>query len=101
MDKQTHIIWACISLCLAIALYYAGVANGMTKAFRIGLDAAPTMLNITLTERAKHLANSNPELVRLVLTEESIIRLGLSLKRSAEVKGGLGPDRVGSNFTLK
>jgi hypothetical protein len=84
----------------SLVCYYAGYANGMTKALRLGLDAMPQMLNITLTERAKHLANSNPELVKLVLTEESFTRLGLSIKRSAEVKGGIGPELIGRNLSF-
>jgi hypothetical protein len=99
-NLSNKIVFSCLVLALIVGSYYVGVAEGMAKAFKLIALEAPTMLQVELTPRAKAILASNGELMKLALTPESLEKLLKGYTKSAELKGGLGPEGIGRNLTL-
>ena len=99
MNKSLYIV-ILVSLCLIVASYYVGYANGLLKAFNEIVEKGPSLVNVSLKPQVISVLLSQPELLRKVMTPESIKSLQDQLLRAGEVKGGLGPEGIGRNITL-
>jgi len=76
---------------MGVACYYIGYGNGATDTVQIVVNAIPEMLDIELTPRAKMVMDSNPNIIRMAFTYESLGKLLSDFNLSANLKGGLGP----------
>jgi len=98
--KKIAITIVCLIIAgIGVSCYYMGYANGAENTVRIIVDAIPEMLDIELTPRAKMVLDSNPGIMRMVFTQESLKKLLTDYENIGVNKGGVGPEGFGRNLS--
>ena len=72
--------------------YSNGYRSGSTDMASLVLQYAPGILNIELSPRALMVLEGNPLIVRQILTIDTMEKLFSDFNKSANAKGGIGPD---------
>lgn len=89
---RRYIIVGLVVIAVALAGYYMGYGKGVLDTWRLIAENVEELIDIKLTPRAKMVLEGNPQILRLIITPESLEKYFQAVNYSWNIKGGLGPD---------
>ncbi len=98
MEKKEIVIVILGLIVVGVIGYYSGYGKGVLDSFTMIAENVEDLLDMELTPRAKMVLTSSPQLLKLILTPETLEEHFSSIFKSAQAKGGIGPTAFGKDL---